>query len=92
MINCFQFCFNFAFKFNLRRYTEAGLPQAMFDLGCWLDQGAGLAAPDYPAAAEWLRRAADAGVGVTAQNLANMYALGRGRAWPTMPSLTSTTS
>jgi len=23
MIKCFQFCFNFAFKFNLRRYTKA---------------------------------------------------------------------
>ena len=23
MMNCLQFCFNFAFKFNLRRYTEA---------------------------------------------------------------------
>ena len=22
MINCFQFCFNFAFKFNLRRYIQ----------------------------------------------------------------------
>jgi hypothetical protein len=22
MINCFQFCYNFAFKFNLRRYTQ----------------------------------------------------------------------
>jgi len=22
MINCYQFCFNFAFKFNLRRYTK----------------------------------------------------------------------
>jgi hypothetical protein len=21
MINCFQYCFSFAFKFNLRRYT-----------------------------------------------------------------------
>jgi len=24
MITCFKFCFNFAFKFNLRRYTMAG--------------------------------------------------------------------
>jgi hypothetical protein len=23
MINCCQFCFNFAFKFNLRRYIKA---------------------------------------------------------------------
>ena len=23
MINCFQFCLNFAFKYNLRRYTMA---------------------------------------------------------------------
>jgi hypothetical protein len=25
MINCFQFCFKFAFNFNLRRYTLAQL-------------------------------------------------------------------
>jgi len=24
MINCFQFCFNFAFKSNLRRYKPGG--------------------------------------------------------------------
>jgi hypothetical protein len=23
MINCFQFCLNFAFKYNLRRYNKA---------------------------------------------------------------------
>jgi hypothetical protein len=23
MINCFQFCFNFAYSFNLRRYMKA---------------------------------------------------------------------
>ena len=26
MINCFQFCFNLAFKFNLRRYDKYGRP------------------------------------------------------------------
>jgi len=25
MINCLQFCINFAFSFNLRRYTMVGL-------------------------------------------------------------------
>jgi TPR repeat protein len=41
--------------------AEAGLPKAMFELGLCLDQGVGVAAPDYPAAAGWYRRAADAG-------------------------------
>jgi len=27
MIDCFQFCFNFACKFNCRRYTENGDPK-----------------------------------------------------------------
>ena len=66
--------------------AEAGLPTAMFDLGCALDDGAGLAAPDYPAAADWYRRAAGAGVGQAAYNLSHMYALGRGRAWQMMPA------
>jgi hypothetical protein len=26
MRNCFQFCFNFAFKFNLRRYIKGAAP------------------------------------------------------------------
>ena len=30
--------------------AEAGLPQAMYALGCHLDEGQGVAAPDYPAA------------------------------------------
>ena len=33
--------------------AEAGLPEAMFDLGICLDMGEGVAAPDYPAAADW---------------------------------------
>jgi len=57
----------------------------MFQLGCLLDRGGGAAAPDYSAAADWLRRAADVGVGAAASNLANMYTLGRGRAWQVMP-------
>jgi len=45
-----------------------------------------LAAPDYPAAADWYRRAADAGYGAAAHNLCTMYLVGRGRAWRTMPA------
>jgi len=60
--------------------AEAGLPGAMFALGCCLDAGDGVAAPDYPAAAGWYRRAADAGAGAAAYNLSCMYAVGRGRA------------
>ena len=44
-----------------------------------------MAAPDYPAAADWYTRAADAGHGGAARNLAAMYAVGRGRAWQIMP-------
>jgi TPR repeat protein len=57
--------------------AEAGLPVAMFELGCHIDQGYGVV-PDYPAAAEWYRRAADAGHGGAANNLCHMYTLGRG--------------
>ena len=58
--------------------AEAGLPSAMFCLACLLDEGKGVAAPDYPAAAGWYRRAAEAGDGLAAQNLATMYTVGRG--------------
>jgi TPR repeat protein len=44
--------------------AEAGLPNAMFALGTMLDMGEGVAAPDYPAAADWYRRAASAGIHV----------------------------
>jgi len=47
----------------LTKGAEAGLPDAMFALGNCLDKGRGVAAPDYPAAAEWWRRAAVAGHG-----------------------------
>ena len=57
--------------------AEAGLPRAMFDLGCSLEEGEGVAAPDHPAAADWFRRAADAGDGKAAKNLSHMYTLGR---------------
>jgi len=63
--------------------AEAGLPISMFNLGTFLDRGLGVAAPDCPAAAEWYRRAADAGDAEAAVNLSNMYTLGRGRAWKT---------
>jgi len=72
--------------------AEAGLPQAMFDLGTLLDQGHGVAVPDYPAAAGWYRRAADAGHGAAANNLSSMYSVGRGRAWQIMPASSSSTS
>ena len=69
--------------------AEAGLPQAQFNLGTYLDKGEGVAAPDYPAAADWFRRAADAGdagvgevasrfSGMAASNLSGMYSMGRG--------------
>jgi len=59
--------------------AEAGLPRATFNLACCLDEGKGMAAPDYQAAADWYRRAADAGVGEAAANLASMYTGGRGK-------------
>ena len=71
--------------------AEAGLPRAMFSLGCCLDEGKGMAAPDHPAAAGWYRRAADAGSGGAASNLAAMYAVGRGRAWQIVPFTSSST-
>ena len=43
----------------------AGLPLSMFNLALYLDEGKGMAAPDYPAAAVWYRRAADVGHGVS---------------------------
>jgi TPR repeat protein len=48
---------SFAFNFNLRRFTEAGLPQAMFNLALYLDGGDGhvAAAPDFTAAAAWYK-------------------------------------
>jgi len=63
--------------------AEAGLPSAMFSLGCCLDGQGGQ--PDYPAAADWYRRAADAGVGEAAYNLTSMYRVGRGRACQIVP-------
>jgi TPR repeat protein len=68
--------------------AEAGLPRAMYDLGCILDKGEGVAAPDYPAAADWYRRAADLGNASAAANLATMYTFGTGRAraWRIMPA------
>jgi len=44
----------------LTKGAEAGLPGATFHLGTLLDQGEGMAAPDYPAAAD-LYRQGDAG-------------------------------
>ena len=71
--------------------AEAGLPGAMHNFGLCLDRGEGVAAPDYPAAADWYRRASDAGVGGAAANLSDMYLVGRGRAWQIMPATSSAT-
>jgi TPR repeat protein len=64
--------------------AQAGLPDAMFDVGLMLDQGEGMEAPNHPAAADWYKRAAELGNGSAANNLGNMYELGRGRACQTM--------
>ena len=61
--------------------AEAGLPDAMFALASFLENGHGMAAPNYPAAVHWYTLAADAGDGHAANNLANMYDLGCGRDW-----------
>jgi TPR repeat protein len=66
--------------------AEAGLPKAMCTLGLCLDGGEGTATPDYPAAAGWYRRAANAGDGDAANNLCRMYHLGLGLAWQMMPA------
>jgi len=60
--------------------AETGLPKAMYNHGQRLDKGGGVAAPDGPAAADWYRRAADAGHGAAASNLSTLYNLGRGMA------------
>ena len=66
--------------------AEAGLPKARFNLGLMLDLGEGVAAPDYPAAADWYY-AAVAGNASAANNLSQMYNVGRGRAWQIMPGI-----
>jgi len=71
--------------------AEAGLPQAMCNLGCSLHLGEGMVAPDYLAAADWYRRASDAGCGAAAINLFSMYSVGRGRAWQILPATSSST-
>jgi TPR repeat protein len=47
--------------------AEAGLPEAMFSLGCCLANGEGAAAPDHQAGMGWFRRATDAGHGGAVQ-------------------------
>ena len=59
---------------------QGRVAESEFNLGCRLDKGQGMAAPDYPAAADWYKRAADAGIGDAARNLSAMYQVGRGRA------------
>jgi len=74
------------------RAAEAGLPAAMPNVASLLDQGVGVAAPDYPAAAYWYRRAADTGRGMAANNLSLMYTNGRGKAWQVMHASSSSVS
>jgi TPR repeat protein len=69
--------------------AEAGLPLTMYNLGVMLDAEEGVAAPDYPAAADCFRRAADAGHVEAANNLSNMYQVDRGRAWHNMSASSS---
>jgi len=60
--------------------------ESEFNLGVCFDEGQGVAAPDCPAAADWYRRAADAGVGGAAHNISTMYTVGRGWARQIMPA------
>jgi TPR repeat protein len=63
----------------------------MFNLGRSIDMGEGVGPPDYPAAADWYRRAADAGICHAANNLSVMYSVGRGKAWQILPTSSSST-
>ena len=74
----------------LTKAAEAGLPGATFNLGCYLEEGKGMAAPDYPAALYWYKRAANAGSSDAAVNLSHMYTAGRGGAWHIMSATPST--
>ena len=65
-----------------RMYTDQPYAREVGHVG----ESAGVAAPDYPAAADWYRRASDAGHGGAAYNLGSMYTVGRGRAWQIMPA------
>jgi TPR repeat protein len=69
--------------------AEAGLPQVQFSLGCSLDFGEGVATPDHAAAADWFKRAIDAGhgdSGMAEKHLSAMYTVGRGRATQILPA------
>ena len=73
--------------------AEAGLPKAMYNLGCILGcDGEGVAAADHPAAADRYRRAADAGFAPAAVNLHGHYAVGRGTAGQIVPVTSTSTS
>jgi TPR repeat protein len=76
----------------LTKGAEAGLPRAMYVFGNLLAGREGVAAPDYPAAADWFRRAANAGIGNAGMNLCAMYNAGSGRAGRIMPVTSSSTS
>jgi len=68
------------------RRVRVAESDAMHNLGTCLDHGLGVAAPDYLAAADWFRRAADAGSGEAAACLSNMYAHGRGGVSQVLPA------
>ena len=57
----------------LRQGRRGWSADSEFNVGCNLEGGA---APDYPAAADWYRRAANAGHGSAAVNLSGMYTIG----------------
>ena len=63
-----------------------------FSLGTMLDMGEGRAAPDYPAAAGWYRRAVDAGIGDAAHNLSTLYTVGPGQGLDQNAAMSSFTS
>jgi len=80
-LRCDVLLSTYAFKFKLRHCTkgaEAGLPECMHNLALYFHEGWGMAAPDHPAAAEWYRRAANAGDGAAAMSLCRLYMAGRG--------------
>ena len=62
------------------------MPEAQFNLAVSLELGSGVAAPDYPAAVDWYKRAAGAGMADAANTLVPMYTVGRGWAWQVTPA------
>jgi localization factor PodJL len=60
----------------LARAAEGGNPQAMFNLGMLMYEGAG-GPKDVPMAVKWLRRSAELGLGDAQYNLAYLYEQGQ---------------